>query len=103
MTRDQVRAVVLRYISTIVEGLPVSSIDTSRSMRDYRVNSLDVVDIVSRCMRELKVKVPRPELRKLSNIDGLIDLLHRTASASEMAAAPAAVVVEQPAASESHP
>jgi hypothetical protein len=25
-------------------------------------------------MRELKAKVPRAELRKLSNIDGLIDL-----------------------------
>jgi acyl carrier protein len=98
MTRDQVRDVVLKYISAIVEGLPVSAIDPSRSMRDYRVNSLDVVEIVSRSMRELKVKVPRPELRKLSNIDGLIDLLHRTVSASEKSAGPAAAAVDQPAA-----
>ncbi len=98
MTRDEVRAVVLKYIATIVEGLPVSAIDTSRSLRDYRVNSLDVVEIVSRSMRELKVKVPRPELRKLSNLDGLIDLLHRMVSASEKSAAPAAVVVDRPAA-----
>jgi hypothetical protein len=27
-------------------------------------------------MRELKVKVPRSELSKLTNMDGLVDLLH---------------------------
>jgi hypothetical protein len=69
-------------------------------MRDYRVNSLDVVEIVSRSMRELKVKVPRAELRKLSNIDGLVDLLYRmvSAPAPEKPAGPAAVVVDQPGA-----
>jgi len=29
-------------------------------------------------MRELKVKVPRAELNKLTNIDGLIDLFHKS-------------------------
>ena len=78
MNRDEVRSVVLRHIAAAVEGLPVAEIDTARSLKDYRVNSLDMVEIVSRSMRELKVKVPRAELRKLTNIDGLIDLLHQT-------------------------
>jgi acyl carrier protein len=81
MNRDQVKAVVLKHIAAIVEWLPVEAIDPSRSMRDYRVNSLDVVEIVSRSMRELKVKVPRAELRRLTNIDGLIDLLHHMTQA----------------------
>ncbi len=96
MNREQVRDVVFRYITTVVEGLQVSDIDASRSMRDYRVNSLDVVEVVSRSMRELKVKVPRPELRKLANIDGLIDLLHRAVLAREQAGEPAAGPAEQP-------
>jgi hypothetical protein len=29
-------------------------------------------------MRQLKVKVPRSELSKLTNINGLVDLLYRT-------------------------
>jgi acyl carrier protein len=77
MNRDQVRAVVLKHISGAVEKLQPTEIDPARSLRDYGVNSLDMVEIVSRCMRELKVKVPRAELRKLANINGLIDLLHR--------------------------
>jgi hypothetical protein len=48
---------------------------------------------VSRCIRELKVKVPRAELRKLTNINGLIDLLHRALPADS---ATAPVVVEGP-------
>ena len=60
----------------------MAEIDTARSLKDYRVNSLDMVEIVSRSMRELKVKVPRAELRNLTNIDGLIDLLHQTVLAA---------------------
>jgi acyl carrier protein len=71
-----------------VEGLPVEAIDPARSMRDYRVNSLDVVEVVSRSMRELKVKVPRAELRKLSNINALIDLLYQVTQAVPPAAVP---------------
>ena len=44
---------------------------------------------MSRCIRELKVKVPRAELRKLTNINGLIDLLHRVLPAN-----PTAVVAQ---------
>jgi acyl carrier protein len=95
MNRDQVREVVFKHISGAVEGLRAAEIDPSRSLRDYGVNSLDMVEIVSRCMRELKVKVPRVELRKLTNINGLIDLLHRVLPA-ESPAAPAPVVVEGP-------
>jgi acyl carrier protein len=103
MNRDQVRAVVLKYIAALVEGLQASAVDTSLSMRDYHVNSLDTVEVVSRCMRELKVKVPRAELRKLTNIDGLIDLLYLVVSAAGLSACPPAVVADQPAATESRP
>jgi acyl carrier protein len=48
-------------------------------MKDLGVNSLDIVEVVSCTMRELRIKVPRSELSKLSNIDGLVDLLHRAA------------------------
>jgi acyl carrier protein len=74
--------VVLKHIAAAVEGLPMAEIDPARSLEDYGVNSLETVEIVSRSMRELKVKVPRAELRNLTNIDGLIDRLHQTALAA---------------------
>lgn len=78
MTRDEVLSVVKKHLVNIVDDIDVSSIDPSRSMKDMGANSLDMVEVVSSAMRELKVKVPRSELSKLTNVDGLVDLLHKT-------------------------
>jgi acyl carrier protein len=63
-----------------VDGLEASKIDPARSMKDLGANSLDIVEVVSRSMRELKVKVPRSELSKLTNINELVDTLLKAAS-----------------------
>jgi acyl carrier protein len=87
MTRAQVLAVVQKHILDVTEGLTLEAIDPAASMKDLGINSLDIVEVVSTSMRELKVKVPRSELAKLTNIDGLVDLLYTAVSAK--AAAPA--------------
>ncbi len=76
MGRNEVLAVVANHMSASIEGLKADELDPNRSMKDYGLSSLDMVEIVSRSMRQLKVKVPRAELRKLTNINGLVDLLH---------------------------
>jgi acyl carrier protein len=76
MTREDVQAVVLKHLANAVDGLDVASLDVQRSMKEYGANSLDIVEVVSGAMRELKVKVPRAELNTLTNIDGLVNLLH---------------------------
>ena len=81
MTREEVLEVVKKYIADAVDDVDLSTLETSKSMRDYGINSLDIVEVVSRSMRELKVKVPRSELNKLENIDGLVDLLHKAVEA----------------------
>jgi polyketide biosynthesis acyl carrier protein len=77
MTRDDVLNIVKKYIVDAVDDIDPATLDANRSMKDYGVNSLDMVEVVSRSMRELKVKVPRAELNKLQNIDGLVDLLYK--------------------------
>lgn len=79
-SRDQVLSIVKKHLSEAVDGLSVEAIDPGRSMKELGANSLDIVEVVSSSMRELKVKVPRAELSKLTNIDQLVDLLHRTVS-----------------------
>ena len=76
MTREEVHAVVAKHLASSVDGLDPSTIDPQRSMKDYGANSLDIVEVVSGAMRELKVKVPRTELNKLTNVDGLVGLLY---------------------------
>lgn len=79
MTRDQIMAVVTKHLTEAVDGLTPDKIDPSRSMRELGANSLDIVEVVSSSMRELKIKIPRSELAKLSNMDQLVDLLHKVA------------------------
>ena len=87
MTKEQIFAVVKKHLMQTVDGLTDEQIDPTKSMKDLGANSLDMVEIVSVSMRELRVKVPRSELSKLSNIGGLVDLLHD--AANQKAAAPA--------------
>jgi acyl carrier protein len=79
MTREHVLTVVTKHLMEAVDGLDAATIEPARSMKDLGANSLDIVEVVSRSMRELKVKVPRSELSKLTNIDGLVDTLHKAA------------------------
>jgi acyl carrier protein len=74
--REQIASVVRKHLIGVVGGLKESDIDTSRSMKDFGANSLDIVEVVSLTMRELKLKVPRSELSKLTNMNGLVDLLY---------------------------
>jgi acyl carrier protein len=79
MNRDDVQKVVVKHLVDAVDGLQAEGIDPKRSMKDLGANSLDIVEVVSSSMRELKVKIPRSELAKLTNLEQLVDLLHRTA------------------------
>lgn len=75
MERDKVLNVILKNLKLNVDGLEDEDIDTTRSMIDYGASSLDIVEIVSASMRELRIKVPRTELTNLKNINELADLL----------------------------
>lgn len=80
MTRDEIVTVLKANIADTLDDIDVDSIDTSKTMKETGANSLDIVEIVSRTMRQLKVKIPRSELNQLENIDALIDLIEKTAN-----------------------
>ena len=85
MTREEVLAVVAKHLAASVDGLDPNTIDPARSMKDYGANSLDIVEVVSGAMRELRVKVPRSELNKLTNVDGLVGLLYDIKNGTQVA------------------
>lgn len=86
MTRDHILSVVRNHLARSLDIDSPESLDPELSMKEHGANSLDIVEIVSASMRELRVKVPRAELADIQNIDGLVDLLHRTAQAKGMVA-----------------
>jgi acyl carrier protein len=74
--REEIASIVRKHLIEVVGDLKEADIDMSRSMKDFGANSLDIVDVVSSAMRELTVKVPRSELGRLTNMNGLVDLLY---------------------------
>jgi polyketide biosynthesis acyl carrier protein len=78
MTRDEVLQVVLKHIAENVDGIEGTTIDPSKSIADYEASSLDIVEIVSASMRELRLNIPRTELAKLQSIDQLVDLFTKS-------------------------
>lgn len=85
MTREHVLEVVTRHLVDTIEELEGVEIDPAKSMKDLGANSLDIVEVVSCSMRELKVKVPRSELNSLNNINELVELLHKSVQEKESA------------------
>lgn len=78
MTRDEILQVVINNLKENLEELEDAEIDPNKSMKDLGANSLDIVEVVSCSMRELKIKVPRSELGDVANINQLVDLFYTT-------------------------
>jgi len=74
MNRQEILDVVLKHLRQNVDGLEGREIDPSRPMADFGASSLDIVEVVSASIRELRIKVPRTELVGLKNINELVDL-----------------------------
>jgi acyl carrier protein len=74
MEREQILNVVIKNIKLNIDGIEDKEIDPEQSMADYGASSLDIVEIVSSSMRELKIKVPRTEMANLKNINDLVGL-----------------------------
>ncbi len=71
MQHSDILQVIEKHLKRSVPGIE-GAIDPSKKFTDYGANSLDIVEIVSGVMRELKVKIPRTELSEIKNIEGLI-------------------------------
>ncbi|MFU8802990.1 MAG: phosphopantetheine-binding protein [Bradymonadaceae bacterium] len=73
MKREEIIEVIKRNFVENMDDLDPTEINPESSMRDYGANSLDIIEVVSCTMRELKIKVPRAELAEIQNINQLAD------------------------------
>lgn len=72
--RDSIRRALVGNLRRVIARAP-ESVDDQQSLRtDFGADSLQVVEIVSRTMRELKIRIPRTELATAKSISDLIDL-----------------------------
>jgi acyl carrier protein len=78
VNREIIVEAVKKHIVNAVKNIDADDIDLQKSMADYGASSLDIVSVVSGVMRELKIKIPRTELKNINSINGLIDLFSKS-------------------------
>ncbi len=76
MERVEIEEIVKSHLADVLE-IETEEISSDSSMGELGASSLDVVEVISLTMREMKVKVPRSELEDLENMNHLVDLLFR--------------------------
>jgi polyketide biosynthesis acyl carrier protein len=79
MTRSEMFDVVRINIEKVVEEATGHVITESTSMVDLGADSLQIVEVVSRSIKELRLKVPRTELANARTVKDLLDLFERSA------------------------
>ena len=85
MTREQMFDVIKTNMSTIIEGARGKEITEQQSMKDFGADSLEMVEVVSRSMKQCRRKIKRTELAQAKNLGDLLDLLEK---APEVTAVP---------------
>lgn len=80
MSRVEIFAIVQANVRAIVEGARTKEIRETDSMRDYGADSLEMVEVVSRSMKQLQIRVPRRELSSAQNLGDLVSAFERAAS-----------------------
>jgi acyl carrier protein len=84
-TRDEIFSVIKGNLHKIVEASREHDISAELSMKDYGADSLEIIEVVSRSMKELKIRVPRTQLSEAKTLSDLIDLFERAAQATTAA------------------
>ena len=79
MTQQDLSEAVKRKTAEIIGNITPAELDTAKTLRSYGVSSLDLVELVSFLMRELKIKVARSELKKITTTDELIAVFRKAA------------------------
>jgi acyl carrier protein len=83
MTRDEMFTVIKANIQKIIEGAKGHEITENDSMKNFAADSLEIVEVVSRSMKELKIKIPRTELSSAKNLKELLDLFEKAAGTTK--------------------
>lgn len=83
MTKDEILHLIHQHLDDVTLGLE-TDFDPALTMKDMGADSMDIVEVVSRTMRELRVRIPHEELNEIENIDQLADAMLRAYNAKQI-------------------
>jgi acyl carrier protein len=77
VTKEEMFDVITTNMQTIIEGARGKEITPQHSMRDFGADSLEVVEVVSRTMKQCRRKIKRTDLAQAKSLGDLLDLLEK--------------------------
>lgn len=84
MTRDEIRATVLRILGEIAPEADLTRLKPDVSFRDQLdIDSMDFLNFVIALDEELDVRIPESDYPKLSNLDACVEFLSSRNTAKE--------------------
>jgi acyl carrier protein len=76
MTRDEIKAIVLRILGEIAPEADLTRLKPDVSFRDQLdIDSMDFLNFVIALDEELDVRIPESDYPKMSTLDGCVELL----------------------------
>ena len=73
MNKDKIIKIIKKHVADNVDDVEIKEIDENESLKEYGANSLDIIEVVSGSMRELKIKIPRTELAEITTVNDLAE------------------------------
>lgn len=81
MKRDEILSVLKENMVAIIPGAKDAVITEASSLaNDFSADSLEIVEVVSRTMKKLRLKVPRTQLSEAQSIGDLVSLFEAAAT-----------------------
>lgn len=77
MNREEIFNVIKKNVKEILENVKDEEITEEQTLKNLGADSLEIVEIVSRSMKQLKIKVSRTELASLKNLGELVSLFEK--------------------------
>ena len=82
MQREAIFRVIKQQMEDIIDDVDIKSIDESQSMADHGADSLEIVEVVSRSMKELNLRVRRTSLSEAKTLGDLVDIFEKASQES---------------------
>jgi polyketide biosynthesis acyl carrier protein len=73
--KQKVFAAVKKAILEVLPDLHPEAIGIGNNLKELGANSIDRMEVVTRSMEELQLTIPLMSFAKVSNIQGLVDVL----------------------------
>lgn len=80
MTRSEMLELLKRNLREMVESVNDDDVVESASLLDLGADSLEVLEVSVRTMKQLRVRVPRTQLSSATNVGELLTLYEQAAA-----------------------